>query len=158
MQSYKCIRINGKQVRLHRALMEAYIGRKLKSWELVHHIDGNKHNNELSNLSITTRGTHMKTHGIGIKTRFQRQYEIHESDLTQLYLVERLPIWKVAEIIHATYGSVFLSLKKHNIVRHIQPCCHCGRPSQSTIQDICGRCYQRDYQRMYRAKSRGIWI
>ena len=84
MKSYKCITINGKQVRLHRALMEAYLGRKLMPWELVHHRDGNKHNNELSNLAITIRGIHIKIHRIGESTRFETRYAIVKEDLPLL--------------------------------------------------------------------------
>jgi hypothetical protein len=36
----------------HRYLVEQYIGRKLKSTEIVHHIDSNRKNNKLSNLYI----------------------------------------------------------------------------------------------------------
>ena len=156
MKTYKSIVINGKQVRLHRALMEAYIGRPLQSWELVHHIDGDIHNNDLSNLSITTRSDHMKAHKIGENTRFKPQHIIDKEDLIELYLNQRLPIWKVGKIVGAPYGSVFRALKKHNIIRKIQPCKICSSPSNSTIKDICYRCYQREYQRGYRANKRAI--
>jgi len=36
----------------HRYRMEKHIGRKLKGTELVHHIDGNKKNNNLENLML----------------------------------------------------------------------------------------------------------
>ncbi len=156
MKSYKRITVNGEQVRLHRALIEAYLGRKLMPWELVHHRDGNKHNNELSNLAITIRSMHMKTHKIGVETRFKPKYIIEKADLIKLYINQKLPIWKVGEIIGAPYGSVFRALKKHNIVRKNQPCKICSSPSQSTLKDICYRCYQREYHRGYRAKTRRI--
>lgn len=50
----------------HRVLVEAQIGRRLTFNEVVHHIDGNKHNNDLSNLVVLTRQTHMREHGLGI--------------------------------------------------------------------------------------------
>lgn len=156
MKSYKCITLNGKQVRLHRTLMEAYIGRKLMPWELVHHRDGDKHNNELSNLQITIRSTHAKTHNIGEKTRFKQRYIIKQTDLIELYINQRLPIWKVGKLINAPYGSVFRALKKYNIIRKIQPCQICSSPSQSLLKDICYRCYHRKYQRMYRAKQKRV--
>ena len=36
-------------------LMEQRLGRKLESNEIVYHIDGDKYNNELSNLEVITR-------------------------------------------------------------------------------------------------------
>lgn len=43
---------NTRYVREHRLVMEANIGRYLKPHEVVHHIDGDKSNNEISNLML----------------------------------------------------------------------------------------------------------
>lgn len=48
--------------KLHRLIMEEHLGRKLKSSEVIHHIDGNKLNNDISNLKVMTRGEHSKLH------------------------------------------------------------------------------------------------
>lgn len=47
---------------VHRRKMEEHIGRKLKHNEVVHHIDGNKLNNDLSNLQLMTRKEHIEIH------------------------------------------------------------------------------------------------
>mgnify|MGYP006921294956 CR=1 FL=1 len=47
---------------LHRVLAENKIGRQLKSDEVVHHKDGNKENNKISNLVVLTRSAHSKEH------------------------------------------------------------------------------------------------
>ena len=58
---YKTIKTpEGKTVREHRYVMEKHIGRKLKSSEHVHHIDGNSFNNHISNLIILTNSEHQK--------------------------------------------------------------------------------------------------
>lgn len=44
--------INGKKVWTHRYNAEKKIGRKLKNYELVHHKDGNKTNNDYDNLYV----------------------------------------------------------------------------------------------------------
>ena len=47
---------------VHRKVMEEKIGRRLRSDEIVHHIDGNKLNNDPNNLELTNRSDHMKIH------------------------------------------------------------------------------------------------
>ena len=156
MKSYKCITINGKQVRLHRVLMEAYIGRKLKSWELVHHNDGDKHNNELSNLSITTRSIHMKTHKIGESSRFKKKYGISREKLRFLYEDGGLTIQAMANLINVNFGVIWRRMKEYKI-RENMICIECGRKIESYVRARqCNRCYHRAYQRMYRAKQTRI--
>ena len=48
----------------HRVLMEKYIGRKLLSNEVVHHIDNNRSNNEMTNLELMTRSEHARHHAL----------------------------------------------------------------------------------------------
>ena len=48
--------------KLHRLIMEDHLGRKLTSDEIVHHIDGNKLNNNINNLKVMTRGEHSRLH------------------------------------------------------------------------------------------------
>lgn len=47
---------------IHRVVAEEMLGRPLKRGEIVHHIDGNKHNNDPSNLQVMTQSEHMKLH------------------------------------------------------------------------------------------------
>lgn len=46
----------------HRERMEAHLGRRLRSDELVHHKDENKRHNEISNFEIKTNSAHAKEH------------------------------------------------------------------------------------------------
>jgi hypothetical protein len=46
----------------HRAVIERILGRRLKSNEIVHHLDENKRHNKSNNLVLTTRKIHVQIH------------------------------------------------------------------------------------------------
>lgn len=61
----------------HRVVMEQYLGRKLAVEENIHHIDGNRANNNISNLIIMTNSEHWTYHAnlIGKHGRWSREYD-----------------------------------------------------------------------------------
>lgn len=59
-RKYKTCISFGRRTRIHRAVMENHLGRKLYSSEHIHHIDGNPDNNSLSNLVILSNSDHGK--------------------------------------------------------------------------------------------------
>lgn len=54
-----------------RAIMEAHLGRVLQAHEDVHHIDGNKRNDAISNLMVLTRSEHQRLHAATDKYKNQ---------------------------------------------------------------------------------------
>jgi HNH endonuclease len=59
-QGYRIVYRNGRRMTEHRAIAEDMIGRPLLLTEAVHHIDGNRLNNDPSNLQVMTRAEHDK--------------------------------------------------------------------------------------------------
>lgn len=66
---YKRILINKTYRHEHIEIIEKHIGRKITKGEVVHHKDGNKLNNDLSNLQLMARGDHTRLHNLKRKGR-----------------------------------------------------------------------------------------
>ena len=61
-EQYKAINRDGEVRSEHRIIMERIIGRRLSYNEVVHHIDGDKDNNDPANLMVVTRREHALIH------------------------------------------------------------------------------------------------
>jgi hypothetical protein len=73
---YKYIRqADGSYKQEHRFIVEEHLGRPLTDNEVIHHKDGNKLNNDLSNLELTTRVEHPTKHKNRPRSgNFERRY------------------------------------------------------------------------------------
>lgn len=69
-----CRRTDG--IPKHRYVMEQFLGRKLLSTEIVHHIDGNKLNNDIQNLQLLSVKQHSKIHGDYFRVPFVKPKEV----------------------------------------------------------------------------------
>lgn len=62
MTTYHRKRKGAHMLQLHRVIMEASIGRKLSTTELVHHINADPHDNRIENLQIVSAKEHCQHH------------------------------------------------------------------------------------------------
>ena len=75
LKGYRRVRDdNGKQVFEHRLVIERHLNRKLTPFEVVHHKDGNKLNNALSNLEVlSSQSDHVQEHRHTFSSAIERQ-------------------------------------------------------------------------------------
>lgn len=85
---------NKGYIREHILVMEQHIGRYLENDEVVHHIDRNKMNNDISNLQLMTDYEHKKIHSKEERKKIDFEYVLKSLNDGKLYkeLCEELQI------------------------------------------------------------------
>lgn len=98
------LRVNGKtSIRsLHRLLYEAFIG-PIPQDMVIDHIDGNKANNNLSNLRLVSQSDNMKN---AMKNGHKGQIPILQFDLQGNFIKEFSTIQAAADSVNVTYAAV----------------------------------------------------
>jgi len=62
---------NFSYIREHVKVMQDHLGREMKGGEVIHHIDGDKANNSISNLDVCTVQEHNKCHSASEEVVFE---------------------------------------------------------------------------------------
>jgi len=76
---YRKVRVNGKQMSLHRHIAELKIGRALLPNEVVHHVNGNKLDNRPENLEVMSASEHARLENIGKKLSDEHKEKVSRS-------------------------------------------------------------------------------
>ena len=94
-----------KPIRIHRIMAKVFLNDQ-KTGKEINHIDGNKSNNNLSNLELVTRGENLK-HGYDIGTHkpFTKLKENQVLEIINL-LKNKMSLRKTAKIYGVSRGAI----------------------------------------------------
>jgi len=117
-QGYRCVSVtrNGRRQKkkYHRHVMEQHIGRTLEPWEVVHHIDGDKLNNELPNLELVEFGAHTFLHHKGARRTREARTSI------EAFAQIRAELGHLREINAELYDALDLAFELLSVPEHAQ--------------------------------------
>ena len=138
---------------LHRAIWEHYSGKKIPKGYIIHHIDGNRGNNDYSNLMCVSPAEHAKIHGWGNqKKEWLKDHPERVQDF-----IEKARAWHKSPEGRAKSSKV--SRKTMDKIKEVRTCVLCGKQfdyfltKRSDDRKVCYHC--KDCWK-HKAKRRGL--
>lgn len=109
--------------RLHRYIWEQEVGDIPKGCQ-IHHIDGNKANNDISNLAIMTAAGHQRLHG-----QEQKRKEACRENIKKA--IQAAPAWHHSEAGRKWHSEHMQGFKHPRLIK---TCEYCGEKYEGTKQ------------------------
>jgi hypothetical protein len=81
---YRYLYVDGVKIAEHRHIVEQRLGRKLSSNEVVHHVDGDRLNNDPNNFAILSRAEHSRLHACSPRRRWSLEEKARARALHQI--------------------------------------------------------------------------
>lgn len=106
-KGYRVIRLGpGNYVLEHRWVVEQHIGRKLLPSEHVHHINGDRLDNRLSNLEVLSRNAHQAAHNP----------KLISPDSIKTFAGKDLATKQIGNLLGVSAGTVSTALKEYGVL------------------------------------------
>ena len=103
------VKLNG--VHEHRVVAASMLGRPLLPGEIVHHRDGNKKNNDPSNLEVMTQSEHAARHSTGRTHRWERCKFGHPFVESNVLVTSKG--FRRCKLCTREYAAAYREMKKH---------------------------------------------
>lgn len=158
-EGYHRITVAGKgSIYEHRHVMEENLQRRLSTSEHVHHLNGDKLDNRLENLEITTLYEHPRLHKIDTWSRKQetcancgRSDRPHKArglcNVCHVAQYNQVPL----SVLTATYGTLcyLCSLEPATAVEHMTPLSRGGTNDLDNLRPACASCNSKKSGKTY---------
>lgn len=121
---YRKLKVKGRLIDEHRYVMEQYLGRRLDRREVVHHLNGDIHDNRIENLELMDSKAHARLHFANKRGKIwgQRTGSARFKDREIVDIMERLDRGESVKSIadHYKVGRRHIEKLRHrDIWRHI---------------------------------------
>jgi hypothetical protein len=113
-QGTRFVWVEGKKRPLHRLVMEAKLGRLLRSDEVVRHCDGDLLNNDPTNLIVVSREEHFE---LSMASEGQQPWTEEEKDDAVRLYCHGLTIDEVARAVRRSYSATRRLLARWAVLR-----------------------------------------